>query len=98
MNSFGYSKIDSELTCRTFPSCTSTYCDVTTVKSALIICNSTPSSVCGPVKQLHIVETMRSIKYFPGLDESGMLPVKWPYAMSFCRQSNAVTTIRGVLL
>lgn len=83
---------------RTFPSWTSMYCDVTTVNSALIICNSTPSSVCGPLKQLHIVDTMRSITYRPGLDESGILPVKWPYAISFCKQSSAMTTIRGVLL
>lgn len=85
-------------TCSTLPSCTSMYCDVTTVKSALIICNSTPSSVCGPLKQLHIVDTIRSIRNRPGFDESGIFPVKWPYAMSFCRQSSAVTTMRGVLL
>lgn len=82
----------------TFPSWTSIYCDVTTVRSALIICNSTPSSVCGPLKQLHIVDTIRSIRKRPGLDESGIFPVKWPYAINFCKQSNAVTTIRGVLL
>lgn len=63
-----------------------------------MICNSTPSSVCGPLKQLHIVVTMRSIKNRPGLDESGIFPVKWPYAINFCKQSSAVTTIRGVLL
>lgn len=30
--------------------------------------------------------------------ESGILPVRWPYAISFWRQSSAVTTILDALL
>lgn len=85
-------------TCKTVPSWTSTCCDVTTVNRALMICNWTPSSVCGPIKQLHIVVTILSIRNFPGFDESGIFPVKCPYAINFCKQSNAVMWILDDLL
>lgn len=50
----------------------------------LMICSCTPSSVCGPWKQLQMVSTSRSISLLPGVLLSGALPVMWPYAISFC--------------
>lgn len=51
----------------------------------LMICSCTPSSVCGPWKQLQMVSTSRSMSLFPGVLLSGALPVMWPYAISFYR-------------
>ena len=48
-----------------------------------MICNCTPSSVCGPLKQPQIVSTIRSISRLPGVVVSGVLPVKCPYAINF---------------
>lgn len=52
----------------------------------LMICSWTPSSVCGPWKQLQMVSTSRSISLLPGVLLSGALPVMWPYAISFYRR------------
>lgn len=57
-----------------------------------------PSSVCGPEKQAHIVSTILSISNFPGVVESGTFAAKCPYAINFCKQSKAVTTILEDLL
>lgn len=83
---------------RTVPSWTSTCWLVTTVSRAFIIWSWTPSSVWGPVKQPQMVSTMRTMSSLLGSVESGTLPVRWPYAISFCRQSSDVTTILGDLL
>ena len=59
----------------------------------LIICNCTPSSVCGPLKQPHIVSTMRSISLLPGVVLSGALPTRCPYAINFYKdKENTVST------
>ncbi len=55
----------------------------------LMICSWTPSSVCGPWKQLQMVSTSRSISLLPGVLLSGALPVMWPYAISFYRGETA---------
>lgn len=57
-----------------------------------------PSSVWGPMKQAHIVSTILSMSSFPGVVESGSLAARCPYAMSFCKQSKAVITMRWDLL
>lgn len=54
----------------------------------LMICSWTPSSVCGPWKQLQMVSTSLSISLLPGVLLSGALPVMWPYAISFCHGKN----------
>lgn len=53
----------------------------------LMIWSWTPSSVCGPWKQLQMVSTSRSISLLPGVLLSGALPVMWPYAISFYGQT-----------
>lgn len=59
-----------------------------------MICSCTPSSVCGPWKQLQMVSTSRSISLLPGVLLSGALPVMWPYAISFYR-GQTVHRVRG---
>ena len=50
----------------------------------LIICSSTPSSVCGPMKHPQITSTTRSIILLPGDVLSIVLPDRCPQAISFC--------------
>lgn len=60
----------------------------------LIICSCTPSSVCGPWKQAQMVSMILSMSFLPGAVLSGALPVKWPYAMSFCRSDAHTVCLR----
>lgn len=60
-----------------------------------MICNWTPSSVCGPLKHPHIVSTIRSIKHFPGVVESGVFPVRWPYAINFWKYMNNIINMKS---
>lgn len=54
----------------------------------LMTCSWTPSSVWGPLKQPQTTSTMRSMRRLPGRPLlSGVLPVRCPYAISFCQQT-----------